>query len=100
MIPKVGEVFMLDLGYQGKTRPIVVVSREDAAAPRALSVFVPLTKESRGGQKRGRFLLLTTLALVGCGVARSRVWPFQGGGTCRAARFCDKGCDQDLDQVP
>jgi mRNA interferase MazF len=50
MIPKVGEVFMLDLGYQGKTRPIVVVSREDAAAPRALSVFVPLTKESRGGR--------------------------------------------------
>jgi len=46
---KVGEVFMLDLGFQGKTRPIVIVSREDANAPRALSVFVPLTKESRGG---------------------------------------------------
>jgi mRNA interferase MazF len=49
MMPKVGDVFMLDLGYQGKTRPIVIVSREDANAPRALSVFVPLTKESRGG---------------------------------------------------
>ena len=54
---------MLDLGYQGKTRPIVVVSREDAAAPRALSVFVPLTKESRGGQKRGRFRMALNLDL-------------------------------------
>ena len=48
-MPKVGEVFMLDLGFQGKTRPVVMVSREDANAPRALSVFVPLTKENRGG---------------------------------------------------
>ena len=48
-MPKVGDVFMLDLGFQGKTRPVVIVSREDANAPRALSVFVPLTKESRGG---------------------------------------------------
>ena len=41
---------MLDLGFQGKTRPVVIVSREDDSAPRALSVFVPLTKESRGGK--------------------------------------------------
>ena len=50
MIPKVGEVYMLDLGYEGKFRPIVIMSREDAQAPRALSLFVPLTKESRGSQ--------------------------------------------------
>jgi mRNA-degrading endonuclease toxin of MazEF toxin-antitoxin module len=50
MMPKVGDVFMLDLGFQGKTRPVVIVSREDHNAPRALSVFVPLTKESRGGK--------------------------------------------------
>ncbi len=49
-MPKVGDVFMLDLGFQGKTRPVVIVSREDADAPRALSVFVPLTKETRGGR--------------------------------------------------
>lgn len=48
MIPKVGEVYMLDLGCEGKFRPIVIMSREDAQAPRALSLFVPLTKESRG----------------------------------------------------
>ena len=50
MMPKVGDVFMLDLGFQGKTRPVVIVSREDPSASRALSVFVPLTKESRGGK--------------------------------------------------
>src|SRR5438105_4404882 len=37
MIPKVGEVYMLDLGYQGKTRPVVIMSREDHEAPRALA---------------------------------------------------------------
>ena len=50
MRPKVGDVFMQDLGFQGKNRPVVIVSREDADAPRALSVFVPFTKESRGGK--------------------------------------------------
>ena len=47
MIPKVGEVYMLDLGYEGKVRPVVIMSREDANPPRALSLFVPLTKQSR-----------------------------------------------------
>jgi mRNA interferase MazF len=50
MMPKIGEVYMLDLGYQGKVRPIVIVSREDPQAPRALSVFVPLTSEFRGSR--------------------------------------------------
>lgn len=47
MTPKVGEVYMLDLGYEGKLRPVVILSREDPNSPRALSLFVPLTKESR-----------------------------------------------------
>ena len=41
---------MLDLGYEGKVRPIVIMSREDPQAPRALALFVPLTKESRGSR--------------------------------------------------
>ena len=41
MIPKVGKVYMLDLGYEGKFRLIVIMQREDAQAPRALSLFVP-----------------------------------------------------------
>jgi mRNA interferase MazF len=50
MIPKVGDVFMLDLGYEGKVRPVVIMSREDPNSPRALSLFVPLTKQSRGSR--------------------------------------------------
>ena len=50
MTPRVGEVYMLDLGYEGKVRPIVIMSREDPQAPRALSLFVPLTSESRGSR--------------------------------------------------
>jgi mRNA interferase MazF len=48
MIPKVGDVFMIDLGFKGKVRPAVVVSREDPDAPWALSVLVPLTKQNHG----------------------------------------------------
>jgi mRNA interferase MazF len=47
MTPKVGEVYLLDLDYQGKVRPVVIMSREDPDAPRALALYVPLTKESR-----------------------------------------------------
>ena len=47
MTPKVGEVYILDLGYEGKVRPVVIMSREDPAAPRALALFVPPTRESR-----------------------------------------------------
>jgi len=41
---------MLDLGYEGKVRPVVIMSREDPQAPRALALFVPLTKQSRASQ--------------------------------------------------
>ncbi len=41
---------MLDLGYEGKVRPVVIVSREDDSAPRALAVFVPLTTEFRSSR--------------------------------------------------
>ena len=50
MTPKVGEVYMIDLGMAGKLRPTVIVSREDPNAPRALSVAVPLTHENRGSK--------------------------------------------------
>lgn len=47
--PKSGEVYWVDLGFQGKLRPLMVVSREDDDAPRALAVCVPLTTAVRGG---------------------------------------------------
>jgi len=50
MTPKTGDVFIVDLGFEGKVRPVVVVSREDPDAPRALSVVVPLTSQFRGSR--------------------------------------------------
>ena len=47
--PKPGEVYWVDLGLKGKLRPLMVVSREDADAERALCVCVPLTTQIRGG---------------------------------------------------
>src|SRR5262245_40252483 len=47
MIPKPGEVYLVDLGLAGKVRPVVIVSREDPNAPRALSITVPLTTQNR-----------------------------------------------------
>jgi mRNA interferase MazF len=33
-----------------KTRPVVVVSRRDEEAPRALAIYVPLTTQGRGSR--------------------------------------------------
>jgi len=42
-----GEVWMADLGLAAKTRPVVIVSREDPDPPRALVLYVPLTRQYR-----------------------------------------------------
>src|ERR1051325_8168985 len=47
--PKPGEVYWVDLGLAAKHRPVMVVSREDSEAERALASCVPLTTEIRGG---------------------------------------------------
>jgi mRNA interferase MazF len=38
------------MGYEGKVRPVVVISRADPDAPRALCVVVPLTTQNRGSR--------------------------------------------------
>jgi mRNA interferase MazF len=48
MNPKPGEVWLADLGLSAKTRPVVVLSRDDPQAPRALVIYVPLTTQNRG----------------------------------------------------
>lgn len=47
MTSKPGEVYRVDLGFGGKVRLMVVVSREDANAPRALSLCAPITTKYR-----------------------------------------------------
>jgi mRNA interferase MazF len=50
MSPSPGEVWLADLGMAAKTRPVVVVSRRDEQAPRALAIYVPLTTQNRGSR--------------------------------------------------
>jgi mRNA interferase MazF len=50
MSPRPGEVWLADLGLAAKTRPIVIVSRHDPEAPRALTIYVPLTTQNRGSR--------------------------------------------------
>ena len=50
MGPRPGEVWLADLGLAAKTRPVVIVSRHDPDAPRALTIYVPLTTQNRGSR--------------------------------------------------
>jgi len=47
MSPRTGEEWQADLGLAAKTRPVVIVSRHDPEAPRALMIYVPLTTQNR-----------------------------------------------------
>jgi mRNA interferase MazF len=47
MNPKPGEVWLADLGLAAKTRPVVIVSRQDPNPPRSLVLYVPLTTQHR-----------------------------------------------------
>lgn len=66
---KPGEVWLADLGMAAKTRPILIVSREDEETPRALVIQVPLTSQNRGSRYevdlgKLRFLSLPSIANV------------------------------------
>ncbi|NBR72285.1 MAG: type II toxin-antitoxin system PemK/MazF family toxin [Verrucomicrobia bacterium] len=50
MTTEPGQVYLVDLGLAAKIRPMVVVSRKDANAPRALAVCAPMTTASRGSR--------------------------------------------------
>ncbi len=47
MNPRPGEIWLADLGLAAKTRPIVIVSRQDPDPPRSLVLYVPLTTQRR-----------------------------------------------------
>jgi mRNA interferase MazF len=42
-----GEVWLADLGLAAKTRPVVIVSRQDPNPPRSLVLYGPLTTQRR-----------------------------------------------------
>ena len=43
-----GEIWLADLGLAAKVRPVLIVSRDDPDPPRALVLYVPLTRQNRG----------------------------------------------------
>ena len=47
MNPQPGEIWLADLGLAAKTRPVVIVSRQDPNPPRSLVLYVPLTTQRR-----------------------------------------------------
>ena len=47
MSPRPGEVWLADLGLAAKTRPVIIVSRQDPNLPRALVLYVLLTTQHR-----------------------------------------------------
>lgn len=69
MAAKQGEVWLADLGLAAKTRPVVILSRDDPQAPRALVTYIPLTTQDRGspyeiGLGNLRFLRETSVANI------------------------------------
>ena len=50
MKAKPGEIWLADLGLAAKVRPVLVVSRYDPDAPRALTIYLPLTTQHRGSR--------------------------------------------------
>ena len=59
----------MDLGLKGKLRPLLVVSREDEDAERALCVCVPLTTQISGGDYEVKLPRVRWLPGTGKGVA-------------------------------
>lgn len=69
MNPERGEVWLADLGMVAKTRPVVIVSRNDDNPPRALAIYIPLTTQYRNSPyeiplPNLRFLRQTSFANV------------------------------------
>ena len=50
MTAEPGQVYLVDLGMAAKTRPMLVVSRRDEDAPRALAVCAPITTSTRDSE--------------------------------------------------
>lgn len=48
MSPRLGEVWLVDMGLAGKIRPAVVVLDDQVPVERALILQVPITSQNRG----------------------------------------------------
>ena len=91
MPPRLGEVWMADLGLAAKTRPVVIVSREDPDPPRALILYVPLTRQYRHSAYE---IVLPSLSFLD----RGSVVNVQGLGSLPTVRLERRLLDQELDR--
>jgi mRNA interferase MazF len=48
MIPKLGEVWMVDMGIAGKVRPAVIVLDDAVTVERSIIIHIPITSQNRG----------------------------------------------------
>jgi mRNA interferase MazF len=48
-MPRAGDIYIADMGYQGKTRPVVVITEVKSSDARDLTTVIPLTSSMRGG---------------------------------------------------
>lgn len=67
MKAKPGEIWLADLGLAAKRRPVLIVSRHDPEAPRALLAYVPLTTQHRNSRYEipiGRLPFLDQLSVI------------------------------------
>jgi mRNA interferase MazF len=67
MKAKPGDTWLADLGLAAKVRPVLVISRHDPDAPRALITYVPLTTQHRGSRYEipiGQLSFLDTASVV------------------------------------
>jgi mRNA interferase MazF len=80
MNPKPGEIWLVDLGFAAKMRPIVIVSRYDPTPPRALILYAPVTTQNRGSAYE---ILLPKLSFL----QRESVVNIQGLGSIPTVRL-------------
>ncbi len=50
MNPRHGEVWLVDMGLAGKTRPAVVLLADHLNTPRSLIIHIPITRQNRGSE--------------------------------------------------
>ena len=50
MNPRHGEVWLVDMGMIGKTRPAIVLIADNLDAPRSLIIHIPITRQNRGSE--------------------------------------------------
>jgi mRNA interferase MazF len=50
MTPRHGEVWLVDMGIAGKTRPSIILIADRLEAARSLIIYIPITTQNRGSE--------------------------------------------------